>query len=305
MEVIEAIRFSVSDETLIISESTSYPGTLRNIIRSEICSRAREKKLKFAVAPERVDPGNKSFSLKNTPRVVGALDQESLEEALSFYQDFCDEVIPVSSAEVAETAKLLENSFRLVNISFVNEVDTYCSKLGITTREVIEAASTKPFGYMPFFPGIGIGGHCIPIDPMYLSYHAESIGADMKLINLSKRIDNERTERVAKFIKQNNSGNLPITLIGLGYKSGTSDTRESPSIRILNLLRHYNFSVDWIDSQVLEWNGETSKREVLGMAVLIREDEAFNVAEHIRKGKPCIDCTGTYGHIKGVTSISI
>ncbi|MEI6597821.1 MAG: nucleotide sugar dehydrogenase, partial [bacterium] len=169
----------VSNGTLVVSESTSYPGTLRDVIIPIVNSLkpATTLNLYFASAPERVNPGDPVWNQKNTPRLVGAIDPESQSRALAFYQSICDAAVSVSTPEVAEAAKLLENTFRLVNIALVNEFNQICSAAGINVHEVIDAASTKPYGFMPFRPGVGVGGHCIPVDPLYLTWWARQNGS--------------------------------------------------------------------------------------------------------------------------------
>ena len=172
-------KYAVSG-SLVINESTSYPGTLREVILP-IVDPSGDKVL-FASAPERIDPLNKNWNLKNTARVIGGLTQEATSKAEKFYATFCEQVHTVSSPEVAESAKLLENTFRQVNIAFINQFTQIMDKLNIPVHEVIEAANTKPFGFMKFIPGLGVGGHCIPIDPIYLAEKAESAGAPASLI---------------------------------------------------------------------------------------------------------------------------
>jgi UDP-N-acetyl-D-glucosamine dehydrogenase len=170
--------------TLIVNESTSYPGTLRNFIKPIIEAHSVYTH-HYAAAPERIDPGNQTWNVLNTPRVIGGLTEEAQDLAESFYRSFCANIFPVRSPEVAEAAKLFENTFRQVNIALANEFSIISSRLGFSTHEAIEAASTKPFGFMPFFPGIGVGGHCIPVDPCYLSFAARKAGTQANFIELA------------------------------------------------------------------------------------------------------------------------
>ena len=178
------------DGALIINESTSYPGTLREVVEATISS-INKSKLLYAAAPERIDPANTKWSIKNTPRVVAGLSDEATTATLNFYKSFCDQVVAVSSAEVAEAAKLFENTFRQVNIALVNEFAQIAEKFGISANEVIDAAATKPFGFMKFTPGLGVGGHCIPIDPIYLEQKAESLGATASFIKQATAVNQQ------------------------------------------------------------------------------------------------------------------
>ena len=176
------IALNVKKNALIINESTSFPGTLRNFIKPLIEAKS-EVNFQYASAPERIDPGNRDWNLSNTPRVIGGLTKESTNLAAEFYRSFCSQIHLTSSAEVAEAAKLFENTFRQINIALANEFSNIASKLGFLASDAIKAAATKPFGFMPFFPSIGVGGHCIPIDPSYLSYISEKVGIEANFIN--------------------------------------------------------------------------------------------------------------------------
>jgi len=186
----DSIAPFLSEDTLVINESTSYAGTLRNVIAARV-NALNPKVRHFAVSPERVDPGNKSFGVKNTPRLIGGITDEATDRAIAFYSSFCDYVVKVSSPEVAESAKLLENSFRFINIGFINEFAQLMNEMGIPVSEVIASAETKPYGFMPFFPNVGIGGHCIPVDPLYLQKNALDHGILSKYIKLSDELNDE------------------------------------------------------------------------------------------------------------------
>jgi len=182
------IAESAPNGALVINESTSYPGTLREIVITQI-SKSNKANFLYAAAPERIDPANTKWSIKNTPRVIAGVDEASTNAALKFYRSICDQVEVVSSPEVAEAAKLFENTFRQVNIALVNELAQISQKLNISANEVIAAASTKPFGFMPFNPGLGVGGHCIPIDPIYLAQKAKSVGATAAFIDQANKVN--------------------------------------------------------------------------------------------------------------------
>ena len=246
-------------ETLVINESTSYAGTLRNVIAARV--NAVNPKVKyFAVSPERVDPGNKSFGVKNTPRLVGGLTNEAANRAVSFYSSFCDHVIKVSSPEVAESAKLLENSFRFINIGFINEFAQLMNAMGIPVSEVIAAAGTKPYGFMPFFPNVGIGGHCIPVDPLYLQKNALDHGVLSEYIKLSEELNHEmpkycvgRLEELYGSLKGKH-----LLVVGVSYKPDISDTRESPAESVIKELEQRGAVVSWHDPLVESFNGKSS-----------------------------------------------
>ena len=246
----------------IIIESTVAPGTTRQIISPLIEKRSGLSTVEFGLAfsPERIDPGNRNWTLSNTPKLISAIDDKTLLLVQDFYGTFIDEIFICPSTEVAECAKLLENSFRLINISFINEIMLFCDAMGVNTLEVIEAAKTKPYGFMSFYPSIGIGGHCIPIDPVYLSEAAKSIGAPIKSIELATNINNSMPKLFAKKIYEHFKGdpNKTIMVIGMAYKPNVSDIRETPSAKLVQELRDFGFNVCWHDELVGEWNNEKS-----------------------------------------------
>jgi UDP-N-acetyl-D-glucosamine dehydrogenase len=244
---------------LIINESTSYPGTLREVIKPLIDGGSNQSHL-YAISPERVDPGNKSYGVKNTPRVVGGLSDQARDAAVAFYKTFCDEVVPVSSAEVAEAAKLFENTFRFINIGLVNEFAEIMSAMGIPADEVLNAAGSKPYGFMPFHPNVGIGGHCIPVDPIYLQERAKEFGITSKYIALSEEINHRMPKYVAKRL-MDEYGDIKgkkVLVVGVSYKADISDTRESPAQPFIESLRELGAEVAWHDPLVSSWNGESS-----------------------------------------------
>jgi UDP-N-acetyl-D-glucosamine dehydrogenase len=244
--------------SLIVNESTSYPGTLRNIIKPIFDNNSKYQFL-FASAPERVDPANLKWDLKNTPRVIAGLSIEATDKAVNLYSLFCSKIYRASSPEIAEAAKILENTFRMVNIALVNEFALIADKIGFSAQEAISAASTKPFGFMPFYPSIGVGGHCIPVDPKYLSYLSKSVGANCDLIDLAHKINSEMPAITAQKIKIALGGNLlnkHIQVAGIAYKPNVPDVRESPAIELIRELRNMGASVTWHDPMVIESNGE-------------------------------------------------
>ena len=257
----ELISSVIFDGSLVINESTSYIGTLNNLIKPTITSITGLANLDFAVAPERIDPGNKKWDLKSTPRLVAGISERSTKRAIDFYSRFSDHVHPVSMPEVAEAAKLFENTFRQVNIALVNELSQITNSLKIPTHEVIEAASTKPYGFMPFYPSIGVGGHCIPIDPSYLAYSAQSVGVKANFIDLANRVNLSTPYTVAQRIKARLDGDLngkKIQIAGISYKPNVADMRESPVIDLMKELSKLGAIISWHDPLVKEWGGHHS-----------------------------------------------
>jgi UDP-N-acetyl-D-glucosamine dehydrogenase len=262
-----SLQNHLNTSVLLINESTSFPGTLRNVIAPILGS-----KHLYASAPERIDPANKIWNIENTPRLVAGLNDEATNRATEFYRTFCREVITVSSPEVAETAKLFENTFRQVNIALVNEFAQISDALGISTFETIKAASSKPYGFMPFMPSIGVGGHCIPIDPTYLSFAAREAGVNTSFIDLANKVNALMPEYLTERIKKLLGGNLVgkrIQIAGISYKADISDIRESPALALLAKLREQGADVTWHDEKVGVCNGEeSSKLEAVDLGII-------------------------------------
>ena len=262
LQTASEISRHVSSETLVILESTVAPGTTRNILIPELLrnSKLTAQQIDVAYSPERIDPTNREWGLNKTPKIVSGFSEVSKRKAVEFYSKFIEKIIECDSLEIAETSKLLENSFRLVNISFINQISIFCSKLGIDVNKVINAASTKPYGFMPFFPGLGVGGHCIPVDPVYLSHKAEEIGSSVSLIDLALRINHEMPNF---FIQQAEAilgelENKKILIVGVAYKPNISDVRETPVESLILGLRSKKAEVFWHDDLVGKWNHEES-----------------------------------------------
>ncbi|MGN7503724.1 MAG: nucleotide sugar dehydrogenase [Alphaproteobacteria bacterium] len=254
-----ALRNVLRPEQLIVLESTTYPGTTKEVLERLLSKNGLKAGQDYylAFAPEREDPGNKSFALKSIPKVVGADDPQSLENAVNFYRLFLDEVVPVSSAHTAEAVKLTENIFRSVNIALVNELKVIYDAMGIDIWEVIEAAKTKPFGYMPFYPGPGLGGHCIPIDPFYLSYRARAFDLPTRFIELAGEINTNMPNYVIQKLidaldihKKISLSSANILIIGVAYKKNVNDMRESPAIDIMSKLRKRGAQFNYHDPHV-------------------------------------------------------
>jgi UDP-N-acetyl-D-glucosamine dehydrogenase len=259
-EAVEAVGANLGSSALVIVESTISPGTIRGRTYSILTSVSRFKDFELVYSPERIDPANLKWNVKNTPKLVAGLTEDGTSRAVHFYSSFVEDVRMGSSVEVVETAKLLENSFRLVNISFINEIAVFCEKLGIDVREVVDAAATKPYGFMPFYPSAGVGGHCIPVDPSYLVAKAREIGAPTRFIDLA----NEVNLSMPSFFVGKAEGMVgslagkKILVVGVAYKPDVSDVRETPAAGLISLLRKEGALVSWHDHLVLEWNGESS-----------------------------------------------
>ena len=293
----ETLGKNLGKATLIINESTSHPGTLRNVIAPIVAKYSKHENL-FAISPERVDPGNSKWTIKNTPRLFAGLTPEASKKAADFYGTFCDDLIEVSSPEVAETAKLFENTFRQVNIALVNELAIICNRLGIDAHEVLDAAESKPYGFMRFVPGIGVGGHCIPVDPTYLAFAANNVGAKARFIEMANEVNlSMPTELVAR-IKNDNGGSIQgkkVIVHGISYKPNIADIRESPSLALISSLRSEGALVSWHDPLVGDWNGEQSfdlesKAFDIGIVAIIHD--VMDKSALLASAKYVIDCTG-------------
>ena len=252
----------VKPGSLIILESTVAPGTTRNLVVKAIESGTLSSIDSFFLvfSPERIDPRNKKWNISNTPKLVAGLTDKCCELGYQFYSKFIDDVVKCSSLEVAETAKLLENSFRLVNISFINELSVFCEELGVDVNDVVRAAATKPYGYMPFYPSIGVGGHCIPVDPIYLSSRAKELGVPSKFLDLATQINNQMPRYFVNKAREKlgELNNKNILVIGVAYKPNVADVRETAAFELIKGLRNGGANVDWHDELVREWNSEKS-----------------------------------------------
>ncbi len=300
----------LSNESLVVSESTSYPGTLRDIIIPivDALKPIDSETIYFASAPERVDPGNAHWNQKNTPRLVGGIDDKSQEKALAFYESICDAAVAVSTPEVAEAAKLLENTFRLVNIALVNEFTQLCTANGINIHEVIDAASSKPYGFMPFRPGVGVGGHCIPVDPLYLTWWARQNGGTAEFVEVADAINQAMPKYVARralAMVDAKIKNPKVLILGVAYKPGVGDVRETPVSALRNHLKSQGADVAWHDPLVPVWEG--SKPVDLGwecdVAILATKQPGMDIAQLIARGIQILDCTNSAKYLAGVVSL--
>lgn len=258
----QTIGKNIKNSVLVINESTSFPGTLRKFIKPTIekNSEFRFEHL-YAISPERVDPGRSDFNQKNTPRLYAGLTPEASKKTRQFYSKFCDELIEVSSPEVAEAAKLFENTFRQVNIALVNEFAQITHSLGISVHETLAAANTKPYGFMKFTPSAGVGGHCIPVDPTYLAVVAEQHGVPASFIRRANEVNLEMSKYVVDRIQADNGGSLKgksILVVGVAYKPNVADVRETAAELIIQHLRRRGAVVSWHDDVVGTWKSEKS-----------------------------------------------
>jgi UDP-N-acetyl-D-glucosamine dehydrogenase len=300
----------VSNQTLVVSESTSYPGTLRDIIIPIINSLKSSKcsELYFASAPERVNPGDPIWNQKNTPRLIGAIDAESKIKALAFYESICDAAISVSTPEVAEAAKLLENTFRLVNIALINEFTQLCATSGINVNEVIDAASSKPYGFMSFRPGVGVGGHCIPVDPLYLTWWARQNGSAATFVEVADSINHEMPRYVAEralSLVDSSITHPRVLILGVAYKPGVGDVRETPVSELRAHLKNKGAEVAWHDPLVSIWE-ESEPVDLdweFDVAILATKQPGMDIGRLIAKGVSILDCTNTLKDLPRAASL--
>ena len=255
----ETIGSYLSDDQLIVLESTSYPGTTEEVMQPILEQRSglrAGKDFLLAYSPERIDPGNSRWDLRNTPKLVGGIDERSAARATALYGKICTEVVTVSGTREAEMAKLLENTYRSVNIALVNELAIFCRELGIDFRESIRAAATKPFGFQAFFPGPGVGGHCIPIDPSYFSYSVRQLGYPSRFVELAQEINARMPQYVAsRAARLLNKRGQPVNgsrilLLGVAYKPDVSDVRETPARGVAEHLRNMGADLSFVDPHV-------------------------------------------------------
>jgi UDP-N-acetyl-D-glucosamine dehydrogenase len=320
VSAVEHIAKHLHRGQLVILESTTYPGTTEEVVQP----RLEESGLKagddffLAFSPERVDPGNERWNTSNIPKVVGGINAASTEIAATLYQQVVSTTVPVSSTRVAEMVKLLENTFRAVNIGMVNELALMCHDLGIDVWEVIEAAKTKPFGFMPFYPGPGLGGHCIPIDPFYLSWKARQNGFESRFIELAGHVNASMPRYVVERVSEAlNSAAKPIRgsrihLFGMAYKPDVSDARESPAIDIAQLLERRGGIVSYSDPHVPEIEhgdirmvavpADAAFADGFDCAVITTNHRDFDYAEIVARSPLIVD---TRNALKGVPGAHI
>ena len=301
----KTIGENLHSPALIINESTSFPGTVRNLIKPEIekYSGTSPQHL-YAVSPERVDPGRTDWNQKNTPRLYAGLTPEASKAVRDFYSTFCDNLVEVSSPEVAEAAKLFENTFRQVNIALVNEFAQIAHALGISVYETLDAAATKPYGFMKFMPSAGVGGHCIPVDPSYLAHTASGLGVPATFIERANEVNLEMAKYVVGRVKADNGGSLQgkkVQVVGVAYKPNVADVRETPAELVIEELKTAGAVVTWSDDLVNTWMGEKSSALGGSEIAVVVTLHSVTSAEDVLKSAPYV--FDTTGKVKGAHSL--
>lgn len=319
MNATEAVAKYFSGHKLVLLESTTYPGTTEEVLLPLLAKNGQKVGEDFFLcfSPERVDPGNPKYLTKNIPKVVGGITTACSEMGALFYSQALETVIPVSSAKVAEMVKLLENTFRMINIGLVNELAVMCDRMDINVWDIIDAAATKPFGFMPFYPGPGLGGHCIPIDPYYLSWKARQAGIEARFIELAGQINGDMPHFVLQKVQNalNDAGKpikgMHIHIVGIAYKRNIDDVRESPALDVIHLLEKRGARVTYSDPYVptVRLDGRTGKAEDLlanarsaDCCVIITDHADFDYTGLVREAKLIVD---TRNALKGHSSEKI
>ena len=293
----KTIGENLKTPALIINESTSFPGTVRNLIKPEIEKYSGGSiQHMYAVSPERVDPGRVDWDQKNTPRLYAGLTPEASSAVREFYSTFCDNLVEVSSPEVAESAKLFENTFRQVNIALVNEFAQIAHALGISVYETLDAAATKPYGFMKFMPSAGVGGHCIPVDPSYLADTAARVGVPATFIERANEVNLEMAAYVVGRVAKDNGGSLSgksVQVVGVAYKPNVADTRETPAKLVIVELKKAGAVVTWHDPVVKNWHG-TGSSDLGGseIAVVVTMHDVVSADAVLASAPYVFDTTG-------------
>ena len=313
----DAVAQRLRPGQLVVLESTTYPGTTEEVLRPRFEARglAAGREFFLAFSPERIDPGNKRYDLSRIPKVVGGVTPLCLELARALYSQVVEHVVPVSSPEAAEMVKLFENVFRSVNIALVNELALMCRRLGLSVWEVIEAASTKPFGFMPFYPGPGIGGHCLPSDPHYLSWKARLAGYEPKFITFADEINRQMPAYVVQLLTDAlNDRKKPvrgsrILVLGVAYKPGVGDVRESPAVEIIELLQAKGAEVAYVDPHVPEFTvgrarlaslaWETADLGSWDLVLILTNHPGFDLKRVVREASLVLDTRNATGALPG------
>ena len=323
VSAVEQIAKYLHPGMLVILESTTYPGTTEELVKPmlEATGLTAGDDFFLAFSPERVDPGNPKFNTHNVPKVVGGFGDESTELASMLYGAAIETIVPVSSPQAAEMVKLLENTFRMVNIGLVNEIALMCDRLGIDVWEVVQAAATKPFGFMPFYPGPGLGGHCIPIDPFYLSWKAKQFGFDPRFIELAGQVNGAMphfvVDKIADALNRHQKAinGSTVLILGLAYKRDIDDIRESPSLDVMTLLHKKGATVRYADPYVpalnaRAWHGgldltsEPLDAEAMSAAdcvAILTEHKTVDYAMVLESAKLIVDTrnaiAGSHAHV--------
>jgi UDP-N-acetyl-D-glucosamine dehydrogenase len=312
----EAVSRYLQKGQLVVLESTTYPGTTREVMLPilEHSGLKAVRDFYLAFSPERTDPGSKNYNIRNTPKVVGGIDPKSTKLATLLYSQIVERVVPVSSPEVAEMTKVFENVFRSVNIALVNELAHLCEKMGLSVWEVIATASTKPFGYMPFYPGPGIGGHCIPLDPYYLANKAREFDFHTRFIELAAEINEHMpyhvVSRILEVLSTRGKGlnGAKILILGVAYKKDVEDIRESPALKIIQLLRERGVEVSYNDPYVSRIHlpaGDMESVELdeeclasMDCVVIVADHSCYNMGEVVARAKLVFDTRGATRGLK-------
>ena len=320
VSAVDEIAKYLHPDQLIILESTTYPGTVDEVVQPKLEANGLRAGTDFflAFSPERVDPGNAEWTTRNIPKVVGGIDETSTRLAAALYEQIVETVVPVSSTRVAEMVKLLENTFRAVNIGLVNELALMCRDLNIDVWEVIDAAKTKPFGFMSFYPGPGLGGHCIPIDPFYLSWKARQTGFESRLIEVAGHVNagmpRHVVDRVSEALNSRSRAirDSRVHLLGMAYKPNVGDVRESPALDIAQLLQRHGAVVGYSDpfvpsvrQGVLDLKAvpiEQALAEGIDCAVITTHHRGVNYAALVERALVVVD---TRNVLKGVNADNI
>lgn len=306
-----AIAKHMTAGTTVILESTTYPGTTQEFVLPllEGTGKSIDNDFWLAFSPERIDPGNENFGLENTPKVVGGVTNASTDKAISLYSRFVESVVRVRSSREAETAKLLENTYRHINIALVNEMAKFCHELEVDLWDVIDAAKTKPFGFQAFYPGPGVGGHCIPIDPNYLSYQVKkTLGYPFRFVELAEEINNSMPRYVVERIqdelnnRKKSLNGATVLLLGVAYKPNISDQRESPAAPIARLLQEKGASISYHDPRVPSWSLDgvafdsednlNDAIETADIVVLLQQHKEYNFESIAKNAKLFFDTRG-------------
>src|ERR687887_1665154 len=286
---------------LVVLESTTYPGTTRERLLPilEESGLAAGRDFNLAYSPERIDPGRTDHTIRTTPKIVGGVTEDCRRRAAELYRLICDEVVEVSSPEVAELTKLLENIFRSVNIALVNELAQLCDRMGIDVWEVVDAAATKPFGFMSFKPGPGLGGHCIPIDPFYLTWKAREYDFSTRFIELAGEVNQNMPYFCRSVVSQalnhgaqKSLSGAKILVLGVAYKADIDDMRESPAEKLIHLLKNAGADVSYHDPHVKEFDGMRSaelKPEEYDCVTIVTAHSSIDYADIVRRGKVIVD----------------
>lgn len=310
----EGIAPYVHPGMVVVLESSTYPGTTRELVLPTLTEKSGLKvgeEIFVAFSPERVDPGRKDWTTKNTPKVIGGMTENCTRVSAAWYSQALDTVVPVSSTEVAEMAKLLENTFRMINIGFVNELTLMCDRLGVDVWEVIDAASTKPFGFMRFDPGPGLGGHCIPIDPLYLSWKMRSLNYTAKFIDLASEINTNMPRYVVGKIQDALNDHEKaikgsrVLVLGTAYKPDIDDLRESPAIDVIRLLEQKGAQISYYDPYIPVikedgWEIKSISDMMTGVreadcVVIVTNHKCFDYALILKESKLIVDTRNAYG----------